>query len=293
MVQVLEPSEEKAILMMRATASVMEQHHSRASLDEALEAAVKLSRRYIPDRQLPDKAISLLDTACARVAISQHAVPAEVDDCRKRISGLETELQIIEREQCIGIDAAEREAAATASLEGERQRLQQIEERWEAEKELVEKILDIRKRLRDVMDKAHEPKAEPDAAPETTPEVADATVAQVPAEAPVATTETKPEAGAEATPEEAPAGGDGQDPQQLGEELQTLQARLRELQGESPLILPTADAQAVASVVADWTGIPVGRMVKNEIETVLHLADILNRRIIGQRHALEMISKRI
>ena len=292
-VQIHEPGEEKAILMMRASASVMERYHSVQVIDEALEAAVKLSHRYIPDRQLPDKAVSLLDTACARVAISQHAVPAEVDDNRQRIIALETELQIIEREKCIGIDAAEREAAATASLEGERQRLQQIEERWETEKELVEKILDIRKRLRDAMDKAHEPKTEPEAAPETTPEVADATVAAVPPEAPVVATETKPEAGAEATPEAVPAGGDGQDPQQLGEELQTLQARLRELQGESPLILPTVDSQAIASVVADWTGIPVGRMVKNEIETVLHLADILNRRIIGQRHALETISRRI
>ena len=107
-VQVLEPSEEKALQMMRAIASVMEKHHRVQLLDEALEAAVKLSRRYIPDRQLPDKAVSLLDTACARVAISQHAVPAEVDDCRRRISSLETELQIIERERSIMADTVER-----------------------------------------------------------------------------------------------------------------------------------------------------------------------------------------
>lgn len=258
-VQVLEPSEEKAVQMMRAIASVMEQHHRVQLLDEALEAAVKLSRRYIPDRQLPDKAVSLLDTACARVAISQHAVPAEVDDCRRRISSLETELQIIERERSIMADTVERRAVADAALETERQRLQQLEERWTSEQELVGQILEKRKRLREL----------------------------------TGTVEKNGNgAGAETAAEEKEK-KNGLELQQLEQEHQVLQARLKELQGERPLILPTADAQAVASVVADWTGIPVGRMVKNEIETVLNLADIMNRRIIGQRHALEMISKRI
>ena len=109
--------------MMRAIASVMENHHRVQLLDEAMETAVKFSRRYIPDRQLPDKAVSLLDTACARVSISQHAVPAEVDDCRKRISGLETELEIIERERSFMTDTVERKAAVCSALETERQRL--------------------------------------------------------------------------------------------------------------------------------------------------------------------------
>lgn len=258
-VQVLEPSEEKALQMMRAIASVMEQHHRVQLLDEALEASVKLSRRYIPDRQLPDKAVSLLDTACARVAISQHAVPAEVDDCRRRISSLETELQIIERERSIMADTVERRAVAKAALETERQRLQQLEERWTSEQELVGQILEKRARLRELTG--------------TVPENGNG-------------------AGAETAVQEKEK-SNGRELQQLEQEHQALQARLKELQGERPLILPTADAQAVASVVADWTGIPVGRMVKNEIETVLNLADIMNRRIIGQRHALEMISKRI
>jgi type VI secretion system protein VasG len=257
-VQVLEPSEEKALQMMRAMASVMEQHHRVQVLDEALDAAVKLSRRYIPDRQLPDKAISLLDTSCARVSISQHAVPAEVDDCRKRISSLETELEIIGRERYFMADTAERTAKAEALLVDERQRLQQLEERWAAEQELVQGILETRTRLRDL-------------------------------------TGSVPDDGAgELATGDVGVNVSGDEELQLAEtEFRTLQARLKELQGERPLILPTADAQAVASVVADWTGIPVGRMVKNEIETVLNLADILNRRIIGQRHALEMISKRI
>ncbi|TPQ27297.1 type VI secretion system ATPase TssH [Methylomonas koyamae] len=251
-VQVHEPDEAKAIRMMRGVVSVQEKHHQVLILDEALEAAVKLSHRYIPARQLPDKAVSLLDTACARVGVSQHAVPAEVDDCRKRIEALETELAIIGREKTVGVEVVGREESANEKLVAERERLVGLEERWNAEKELVGKILALRSKLRSAghaVDGAAEP-------------TTDSTDAQ-------------------------------EDRDALLAELKDLQTQLREQQGESPLILPTVDHQAVAAVVQDWTGIPVGRMVKNEIETVLKLADNLEQRIIGQRHALEMIAKRI
>jgi type VI secretion system protein VasG len=257
-VQISEPSEQKAIEMMRSMASVMERHHQVQIFDEALEASVKLSHRYIPARQLPDKAVSLLDTASARVAISQYAVPAEVDTCRKRINALETELEIIAREKCIEMDTAEREQTARASMEAEQQRLIILEKRWANEKSLVESILDIRKQLREQAQPLEE------------------------------TTQTEEKAAEQPAPTE-----EAQSPEQLRQTMRTLLTELRALQAENPLILPSVDAQAVASVVADWTGIPVGRMVKNEIETVLNLADIINRRIIGQRHALDMIASRI
>ncbi|NJD07661.1 MAG: type VI secretion system ATPase TssH [Methylococcaceae bacterium] len=263
-VQVHEPSEEKAVLMMRGVASVMEKHHKVQVLDEALEAAVKLSHRYIPARQLPDKSVSLLDTACARVAISQHSVPAEVDDCRKRIGALETELEIIGREKAVGVDTEKREAAAKEKLAGEQERLAQLEQRWNSEKELVAKILDLRGKLR----AGGNP-------------VDVAVAADTDVSSPVPLGEGQGE------------GALPQDREALLNELKALQAQLHEFQGESPLILPSVDNQAVASVVQDWTGIPVGRMVKNEIETVLKLADNLEQRIIGQRHALDMIAKRI
>src|SRR5882724_2899579 len=132
-VQVAEPSEDKAILMMRGVTSTMEKHHKVQVLDEALEAAVRLSHRYIPARQLPDKSVSLLDTACARVAISQHAVPAEVEDSRRRIEALETELQIIARETAVGVDTAERQGLASEKLESNRASLKTLEGRWQAE----------------------------------------------------------------------------------------------------------------------------------------------------------------
>ncbi|MDD1148315.1 type VI secretion system ATPase TssH [Pseudomonas protegens] len=242
-VQVAEPSEDKALLMMRGVASTMEQHHQVQILDEALEASVKLSHRYIPARQLPDKSVSLLDTACARVAISLHAVPAEVDDSRRRIEALETELQIIAREQAIGVAIGNRQVNSENLLAAERERLAELESRWTQEKTLVDELLATRAQLRENVGLVDS-------------DVGDASHG-------------------------------------LREKLLDLQQRLTVLQGETPLILPTVDYQAVASVVADWTGIPVGRMARNELETVLNLDQHLKKRIIGQDHALQMIAKRI
>ena len=264
-VQVAEPSEDKAILMVRGVASILEKHHRVQVLDEALEAAVRLSHRYIPARQLPDKAVSLLDTSCARVAISQHGVPADLEDCRRTIEALQTELEIIGREESVGINAAERRKAAEEKLAVNEQRCAGLEERWKAEKELVDNILSIRAKLR----KGSEP---------------------------VEGTGSKLEQAADARKVDTPPPVEPLAPEQrsaLLTELSGLQTKLKDLQGESPLILPSVDEQAVASVVQDWTGVPVGRMVKNEIETVLNLAETLNQRVIGQRHGLEMIGRRI
>ena len=254
-----EPDEVRAILMMRGVASTMEKHHKAQILDEALEAAVKLSHRYIPARQLPDKAVSLLDTACARVAVSLHATPPEVDDCRKRIDSLETEAGIIGREKAIGIEVGEREVAVQSSLVVERERLALLDKRWADEKVLVDELLALRAKLRGG--------AQP---VEGTGSALEAT-----AGAQTSASLTDDERGA------------------TRQRLQTVQTALAELQGESPLILPTVDYQAVASVVGDWTGIPVGRMARNEIDTVLKLPALLGQRIIGQDHAMEMIAKRI
>jgi type VI secretion system protein VasG len=263
-VQIEEPSEERAILMMRAMASVMEKHHRVQLLDEALESAVRLSHRYIPARQLPDKSVSLLDTACARVAISQHAEPAEVEDCRRRIEALERELTIIEKEENAGIDVGDREKVCKENLQQEQERHEVLNARWQDEKVLVDEILDIRGKLRG----------------ET---------------GTVEGTESELEKKADAVADEEGASDELSDKErkELVKRLKKLQDDLHKIQGEHPLMLPTADSQAVAAVVGDWTGIPVGRMVKDEIETVLHLTDHLKQRIIGQDHALDMIAKRI
>lgn len=263
-VKVDEPSEAKALLMMRGVASSLEKHHKIQLLDEALEAAVKLSHRYIPARQLPDKAVSLIDTACARVAVGQHAVPPELDDSRRRIESLNTELGIIDREMAVGLDHTRRKAEVSASLVTEKTRAAELEKRWAEEKTLVDKILNIRAKLRTGSDKVEGTGSKVEAA---------AAVAAPPGSVQGALSEA--------------------DRAKLLDELKTLQSDLAKLQGEKPLIQPSVNAGAIASVVADWTGVPVGRMVKNEIESVLHLADVLEKRIIGQRHALDAIAKRI
>jgi type VI secretion system protein VasG len=210
-VQVGEPSEERAILMMRGVASTLEKHHRVQLLDEAIEAAVKLSHRYIPARQLPDKSVSLLDTSCARVAVSQHATPAEVEDSQRRIEALETELAIIEREKAIGVDCTRRQAEASGKLTEERTRLAELTARWAAEKKLVDEILAVRAQLRggvQPVDPTH-----------TKLEAAADKLAQ-----------TAPPPAAAATPPLADA-----DRAKLVSKLQTLQSELSTLQGESPL----------------------------------------------------------
>ncbi|MBC7153107.1 MAG: type VI secretion system ATPase TssH [Rhodobacteraceae bacterium] len=255
-VVVEEPSPERAVMMMRGIASMLERHHKVQVLDEGIEAAVNLSARYIPARQLPDKSVSVLDTACARVAISQFAVPAEVDDSRRRIEALETELAIIERDETAGYDVADRRAVIGDVKAQEQARLAELTGRWEAEKAVVEEILDLRAQLR------------AGGAPVDAPEAASVEAAAA-----------SPLTGAERA--------------DLLARLKARNAELITLQGESPLILPIVDAQAVASVVGDWTGIPVGRMVKDEIDTVLNLETHLGKRVIGQDHAMRMIAKRI
>jgi type VI secretion system protein VasG len=255
-VKVDEPTDEKALLMMRGVATAMEKHHKVLLLDEALEDSVKLAHRYIPDRQLPDKSVSVLDTACARVAVSQAAVPAEIDDSRRRIEALNVELGIIERETAVGVETGERRQNVLDKLSEEQSRLSELESRWQEEKALVEQILALRAQLH--------------------PGVTQSGTVQLQAEEP-AKTDVPDKSGR----------------LQLLPQLKELQAQLAALQGERPLIFPTVDSQAIASVIADWTGIPVGRMVKNEVAAILKLGDTLNKRVIGQRHALDMIARRV
>lgn len=235
-IKVEEPDEEKAVRMIRGLAPVLEKHHKVPVLDSALEAAARLSGRYIPSRQLPDKAVSLIDTACARVAISQHATPAEIEDCTRLIDVLKTEIEILEKEGAIGVDHTKRMTDVASRVATEEERLTGLTERWQKEKSLVQTLLAARLETQ---------KAEADAKP--------ALLAQ----------------------------------------CLEIEKDLATMQGETPLVFPHVDEQAVAAVISDWTGIPAGRMVKNEIEQTLKLADILERRVIGQRHALETIARRV
>ncbi|MBC9208255.1 type VI secretion system ATPase TssH [Roseomonas aerophila] len=231
-VQVGEPSEPLAAAMLRGLAATLEKHHGVRILDEAVTEAVRLSARYIPARQLPDKGVSLLDTACARVAMSQSAQPAAIEHRRRRMDLIDTELVALTREAAAGADHTGRSAGLAEERDRLTAELAALDARWNQEKELIERLRQLRER-------------------------------------------------AEADDAAARA------------ELPPLAQQLRELQGEEPLVHPVVDAQAIAEVVGTWTGIPVGRMLGDEIRAVLELKSKLEERVIGQPHALEALAQTI
>ncbi len=246
-VKIEEPDDEMAIRMIRGMVGTLEKHHAISILDEAAVESVKLSRRYLSGRQLPDKAVSLLDTACARVAIAQAAVPPAIEDARRRIDALVTAITILEREAELGADHAKRLAEFRKDKDTDERELAELERRFEEESRLVAEIRDIRRQL--------------------------LTAAEVPAQG-------------EGPAAEADRG-------RLKERLTDLERILAEKQGETPLVSPCVDGQQIAAVIAGWTGIPVGRMVSDEIRGVLELKSRMEGRIVGQSHALETIAERI
>jgi len=285
-VKIAEPSIKNAVRMMRAIAPAMEQHHKVLILDEALEAAVKLSSRYVPDRQLPDKSVSLLDTACARVATALHAVPAELEDCRRNIQSLETERRIIGRERDVGIPTGDRAEIVDSAMADAEKRREELEKRWQDEKKLITQILELRARLHPG-DNAEEEDA-------PAGEAQDAAAESSGPEQPGEEASSGERVAVESAPPSKPATGlDDAERQNLWDQLKQLNDELEQLQGENPLLHPAVSEQSVASVLADWTGIPVGRMVKDEIRAILELEKTLAGRVIGQDHALGMIARRI
>jgi type VI secretion system protein VasG len=252
-VKVDEPGEAQAVAMMRGLVSTLEQHHNVRVLDEAVAAAVRLSQRYISGRQLPDKAVSVLDTTCARVALGQVATPPALEDCQRRIAQIETEMGILEREAITGRDSAERRAELAQEKAALESRQAELHARWGEERRLIEQLRTIRTKL-----ETH---------------AAGATAGTTPA-------------AAEGRMSDA-------DVAKLQTELSRLNQELVKSQGEAPLMQVCVDAQTVAEVISGWTGIPVGKMVKDEIRTVLSLQELMERRIIGQSHALEAITQRI
>ena len=267
-VKVEEPSEAQAIVMMRALTDTLENHHAVRILDEAVEDAVKLSHRYITGRQLPDKCVSVLDTACARVAIGQAATPASLEDAQRRINQFDVEITVLEREAVTGADHRDRIEECKKSKSKEEERLSQLKHQWEREQEFIDKIRDVRTKLeqhvlgsQNAKNKKGSGQADEGAA--------------------------LPE---ESAPSQAasPINVDA-----LRAELTTLNNELEVIQGETPLMQVCVTSQSIGEVISGWTGIPVGKMLTDEINTVLTLKEKLEQRVIGQSHALDALSQRI
>jgi len=267
-VKVEEPDEASGVEMIRGLVATLELHHHVRILNEAVLDAVRLSKRYISGRQLPDKAVSVLDTACARIGISQTATPPPIEDARRRIDQFEVAMQILRREAAAGADHQAELAELQRQGETVRQDLATLEARWQRERELVERI----KCLRDRLEAGSEPTPEPapPAAPETKGKQAEPAV-EKPAAEPLAEDERV----------------------RLRQELQGVEAELKQTQGQSPLVHFCVNSQAVAETVSAWTGIPLGRMVADELKTVLHLKAQMEQWLIGQSHALEIIAQSI
>lgn len=227
-VKVEEPDEDKAIHMLRGLLGKMREHHKVAVMDEALVQAVRLSSRYITGRQLPDKAVSVLDTACARIALAQSSQPGLLEDCRRQIDNLQAEIDVLGHEAGKGHDHDRRLGELQASLQAKQQQEQQLNEQWQQELALVEQLK--------ALDAAND----------------------------------------------ADAG-----------QLNSLRAELVRVQGDQPLVHALVDSGAIAQVISGWTGIPLGKMLRDEIDTVQRLPALLGERVLGQDHALHEIGKRI
>ncbi|OMS51730.1 type VI secretion system ATPase TssH [Burkholderia pseudomallei] len=242
-VKIEEPSEPLAAAMLRGMAALMERHFNVRVLDDAITEAVRLSHRYISGRQLPDKAISVLDTACAKVALAHSSTPAAIDDAKKRIERIDAEIAALEREAASGAAHDARLAELREARDADLKALAEDAARYEEERAFVTEIGALRAEL----DAARESSAD------GKPVDVDATRAK------------------------------------LAERVDALRAR----QGNQPMVPLQVDGHVVAEIVASWTGIPLGRMVKDEIETVLNLRDLLGARVIGQDHALGAIAQRV
>jgi len=290
-VKVEEPIETQCMTMLRGIVPSLEKHHKVRILDEGLTAAVHLSHRYLAGRQLPDKAVSVLDTACARLALGQSATPSAIEDSVRQIDDLAVQQRILERESAVGTDHRERlEEIATKSREIE-SRLGRLRTRFEKERDLVTTIRDWRSQLENAAAarNGNAGVAAPGAAASSAeiPGVAgDAGAPGAVATAPAAASSSATAVAVEEAPKTL-------DVVEVRAQLAQAEADLAALQGETPMIRVAVDAQIVGEVISAWTGIPVGKMMKDEISTVLSLPTFLGQRVIGQIHALEIISQRI
>jgi type VI secretion system protein VasG len=305
-VKVEEPDEEKAIGMMRGLLDKMEEHHNVRILDEAIVECVKLSHRYITGRQLPDKSVSVLDTACAKVAIGQGATPAPIEDATRRIQNLTTEIDSLEREQVTGASHETRLEELKSKRSETEAELSKLNEQWTKEKDLTDQIRNIRTKLEmsrldaklaaNASNNGGEPSSNGNHLESAETSAEPAVAAATTSDSNIAT-ETEPNLDAAVSEisaaETAPETNQPIDTEFLKSELKRLNAELKELQGENPLMSPVVNGQIVAEVISGWTGIPIGKMVADEINAVLNLAETLGERVLGQDHALEAISQRI
>ena len=278
-VKVEEPSEAQCAVMLRGVVDTLEKHHNVRILDEGLAAAVKFSHRYLPDRQLPDKAVSVLDTACARLALGQNTIPPAIEDATRTLDDIAVQTRVLGREAALGTDHSER-LAALAEQKARPKQAGGFEGAVGEGKDLVTKIRELRGQIEAACGARSGCSCGCSRACGS-----GCSGRRLRRSLPGSRTSTLAATAAQPAPDE----GGGVARPSFGTLVQELEA----LQGENPLIGVTVDAQIVGEVISGWTGIPVGKMLKDEIATVLALEKHLGARVIGQDHALGGISQRI
>jgi type VI secretion system protein VasG len=250
LIKLEEPDVSLATDMLRGTKDRFEKHHKVLILDEAVRAACSMSNQYLSEQQLPRKAVSLLDTAAARVAVGLNTTPGPLEDIRRRILQIETAIRAVERDAEAGHKHDPEELARfREELAAQKKAYAEMEARWRQERELAQRILQLREEL---------------------------------------------EAARDGQAGESAAGGPRRSVEAIRADLEAANRSLSEFVGRrSPLVPLQVDADVVAQVLSDWTGIPAGNMVKDQAEAILHFEERIGQRIIGQDHAIREIGKRL
>jgi type VI secretion system protein VasG len=274
LVKVDEPAEEKAATMLRGVKEKFEAAHNVRILDTAVLAAVRLSQRFISGRQLPDKAVDLLDTAAARVRIGLTGKPAGVEDLERRIQHAEIALAAKQRDvREGGVTDDGGIAELTDEIQKNREKLEALQARWETEKKAVDAVHAARKPLT------------PDPSP---------IPSQPPGEGnPHPENQNEENVSSPAVSPPLPDGREGMGEGVGGEGLSAALAALAAAQGREPLIPLEVTPDVVAAVVSDWTGIPAGKMMRDQAKLALELDAALSARVLGQDHSVANIAQRL
>jgi len=310
-INVDEPEEDEAIEMLRALVPSLELHHNVIILDEAIVSSVQLSHRYIPARKLPDKAIGLVDTACARVSLSQHSTPSRIEYINRKVLALETQKHNVEREMKLDYDQQDRLLEIETEVDELETQLAELETKWQEESRLVHALIDVRQQIlnyvteTEVLDVKDEKLPTENNDAEATDSVVDSYNA----------TEVNDEMVSSDAIDDGHLGSDANtitedntndstntllkvsdtvtDIETLLKTQKDIIEQLKQQQNDDPLVSPLVDSRAVANVVSDWTGIPVGKMMKDELQAILELSSTLSKRVIDQDHGMEAIARRV
>ncbi|EPY5495302.1 type VI secretion system ATPase TssH [Proteus mirabilis] len=278
LVQVKEPSSAEAIIIMRGLRSIYEKSHHVFIDDEALRASAELSERYISGRQLPDKAIDVLDTACARAAINLSSPPKALSSLKTELHQINMEMDVLQREHYLGLDDhSERLETLASQASAIEQQATDLQQAWEQQKELVSQIITLRATLLNNATEA------------TNDDVAnDVANNEVVSDIRIYSEAEDAEDNDEKIAAQPPCSSE-----ELKQQLQQLDKQLAQLHDTHLLVSPHVDKKQIAAVIAEWTGVPLNRLSQDALSIVTELPTYLEESIKGQSLAIQCLHKHL